>query len=164
VYHYAGNNPVRYTDPDGRFIESILQIIGSALLGAGSSLLQQMWDRVDLSKEESLIGKITSAAVQMFDQASDIVSHIFPGSFDYDAISIAVFAAGGIVTGGLALWSKSSLEFMMAGGLLTGMLVETFDRLLHDRNLSIDEMLKQGFIYAAMPPAMDGAKKFGKIL
>src|SRR5574344_1470536 len=51
LYHYAGNNPVRYTDPDGRFIFNDISnnsgnevnyqnnIPNSSILGAGESVV-----------------------------------------------------------------------------------------------------------------------------
>ena len=33
MYHYAGNNPVKYTDPDGRVINGVTAIIGASIGG-----------------------------------------------------------------------------------------------------------------------------------
>ncbi|MEL3909064.1 MAG: hypothetical protein P1P64_08690, partial [Treponemataceae bacterium] len=39
VYHYAGNNPVKYTDPDGEFATVVGTIIGG-IAGGVSALTQ----------------------------------------------------------------------------------------------------------------------------
>jgi hypothetical protein len=31
MYHYAGNNPVKYTDPDGKFLELMMYLLGLSM-------------------------------------------------------------------------------------------------------------------------------------
>ena len=39
LYHYAGNNPVKYVDPDGKFLDTFLDIVGI------------LWDVVEIAAE-----------------------------------------------------------------------------------------------------------------
>ena len=52
LYHYAGNNPVKYTDPDGKFINIIIGAVVGGSLAGGVSVATQFvkGEGIDLKK------------------------------------------------------------------------------------------------------------------
>ena len=42
LYHYAGNNPVKYTDPDGRALHVLIGAVIGAVVGAGTTAVKDV--------------------------------------------------------------------------------------------------------------------------
>jgi len=52
LYHYAGNNPVKYTDPDGKFVNIVIGAGIGAVIAAGVSAVTQIvtYGEIDTKK------------------------------------------------------------------------------------------------------------------
>ncbi|MBR4791071.1 MAG: hypothetical protein IK024_09300 [Treponema sp.] len=73
MYHYAGNNPVKYTDPDGRSGKNTVVVIGQPG-GAGDNfeVAGRTWIEENVSNEDSVI--ILHA--KDYENATDLVNDI----------------------------------------------------------------------------------------
>ena len=81
MYHYAGNNPVRYTDPDGRVFNLVAQALVGAAIGATTGVVTNMLVQITTN---IISGQSFSAAID---------------NIDIDSVKSA--ALGGAVTGAL---------------------------------------------------------------
>lgn len=83
LYHYAGNNPVKYTDPDGNVIHAVVAAVAKgALIGAGTSAATNAGVQVAFNMMRG----------QDFDTAVDNI----------DWKSVKSSAISGAITGGLS--------------------------------------------------------------
>ena len=82
LYHYAGNNPVKYTDPDGNVIQAVAAVAKGALIGAGTSAATNAGVQVAFNMMRG----------QDFDTAVDNI----------DWKSVKSSAISGAITGGLS--------------------------------------------------------------
>ena len=97
VYHYAGNNPVKYTDPDGRTnIDSAILIdkFGKNLEKNNNSVAKALYDTIINNKEssfsidrEKLDSVMKNMNIVITGQAKDIISKFKNFAYSYDSDS-----------------------------------------------------------------------------
>ena len=109
MYHYAGNNPVKYTDPDGECPFLVVTGIAGAVIGAaiGAYQVYKDYDSVDWKKAALEIGKDAliggaiglglgaTAAVALTGSATASVSVVATSAKATASITLAA-ASGGI--------------------------------------------------------------------
>ena len=100
VYHYAGNNPVKYTDPDGEFATVVGTIIGG--IAGGVSALTQGHKLGSKGFWAGVAGGAVSGAISGL--AIDIT--VATGG----AGAIAIIGVGGALGGGLGSVSESIIS------------------------------------------------------
>jgi len=97
LYHYAGNNPVKYTDPDGRTLETPWDIANGAL-GLISSV-------IELSERQ--YGK---AALSFFGVTLDFITACIPCIPGGVSIGIKVFQHGNTAYGAMSNIAEGLME------------------------------------------------------
>ena len=97
LYHYAGNNPVKYEDPDGRALETPWDIANGAL-GLISSV-------IELSERQ--YGK---AALSFFGAILDFTAACVPGIPGGVSIGIKVFQHGNTAYGAISNIAEGIME------------------------------------------------------
>jgi type VI secretion system secreted protein VgrG len=118
LYHYAGNNPVKYTDPDGKLLCTPLTIAAGAVIGAVAGVIVQAGYDMLINHNISSLGVYTGAFVGGATTGailtatgnayaagaaggfvSSTVSQAVDGNFD--PIAIAISTGAGAATGAI---------------------------------------------------------------
>lgn len=130
LYHYAGNNPIKYTDPDGNFVLSAIaaKVVGGAVIGAVAGAAT------------SVIVQTAANMVKNGGNLQEAINNIDMKSVGAAAISGAI---SGAITGGVGEVStaynclKGVKAIVNAGANMAGTTVGTMvDNAARDKTLS----------------------------
>jgi hypothetical protein len=144
VYHYAGNNPLRYTDPNGEI--TFLAVLASGIAGVLASVGMRIWDQIEI--EDKSISEILDQMKNLKEMVSNM-----------DPITLAVAFGAGIFTGILGEVC-ANIGVNMFGGFIIGGFSKMVDKALRDDTLSLADVFNEGIKYSIFPPFFDAAGKF----
>jgi len=147
VYHYAGNNPVKYTDPDGRAVPAAVMVV-LVIARAG------------------VIGSVVSGAIDVANQAWE--SRGSPEGFSLDVERTGAAMVGGFVAGAISggasigaslLGSVAAKGVVVAGGVVAGAAgsatTTAIDNASHKRPIS--ENITDNVVTGAIAGTISGA-------
>jgi RHS repeat-associated protein len=159
VYHYAGNNPVKYTDPNGEF--AFLALLVGGILSVAASAGIQIWDQIDIDIEGTSFFEILSEV--FVEVSAQLIENGLEMLLNIDLITLAVAFGTGIFTGFLSQVC-ANIGVNMMGGFIIGVFSKVVDKFFHNDSPSLMDVFNEGIKYSIFPPLFDAFGKFSGVL